>query len=70
MPHDLADGIVLSHLVGLITCSQNDREKIFELLNYPGADDPLNAKLEPAKILDNFELAVNVLRFSESYTQT
>lgn len=69
LPHDLADGIVLSHLVGIVTCSENDREKIFELLNYPGADNPLHS-IDDAKVLDNFELAVNVLRFSDAYTQS
>ena len=35
VPEDLANGIVLSHVVGFIACSQSDREKIFDLVNYP-----------------------------------
>lgn len=35
IPQDLENGIVLSHLVGYIVCSESDRIKIFELLNYP-----------------------------------
>ena len=63
IPQDLESGVVLSHLVGQVACTQSDREKIFDLLNYPGYEESLRND----QILENFELAYNVLKYSELY---
>lgn len=35
MDSDLRLGVAVSHLVGLILCTQDDMDKITKLLNYP-----------------------------------
>lgn len=65
LPDDISDGVVLSHLVGYLVCSQDDRQMIFDLLNYPDEQGRLHA----SKVKDNFDLAYNVLKCSETYIQ-
>lgn len=71
VPQELMNGLVLSHLVGYIACSHEDREKIFELLNYPKHPNSglinLHGHLQPDQIRENFDLAFNVLQFSQVY---
>lgn len=68
LPSDLMNGVVLSHLVGYVACSPDDREKIFELLNYPkdpnGGMIGLRGTLLPDQVRENFDLAYNVLQYS------
>ena len=73
LPHDLMNGIALSHLVGYVACSHDDRDKIFELLNYPtdshGGMLGLHGALEPDQVRENFDLAFNVLQYSQAYQE-
>ena len=71
IPQDLMNGVVLSHLVGYIACTADDRDKIFELLNYPkdqnGAMMGLQGSVQPDEVRENFDLAFNVLQYSQAY---
>jgi len=60
----LRDGIVLSHLVGYITCSYTDRQMIFDLLAYP-----TQGPVDLGKARENFDLAFNVLKHSQLYQE-
>lgn len=63
LPDDLWDGIVLSHVVGYTVCCEADRQMIFDLVNYPGAEGVLG----PEQARENFDLAYNVLKCSQTY---
>lgn len=65
LPDDMQDGVVVSHLVGNIACSQADRVKIFDLLHYPLSQE---TPLQLDQIIENFDLAYNVLKYSQCYT--
>ena len=55
--NDLFDGIALCHLVGFLTCSHSDQEKIKQLVYY---DAGTNSNLA----YQNIDLAVNILKSS------
>jgi hypothetical protein len=59
---DLTDGIALSHLVGYISCSPSDQEKIKQLVYYDATTTtgPIPSQLS----LQNLDLALNVLKSS------
>ena len=74
LPQDLMNGVVLSHLVGYVACTSDDRDKIFELMNYPrdatsGGMVGLAGHLSFDLIRENFDLAYNVLKYSQSYQE-
>jgi len=72
LPLDLLNGVTLSHLVGYIACSPEDREKIFELLHYPKDAEgmmALSGGLMSDELRENFDLAYNVLRYSQAYQE-
>lgn len=59
---DLTDGIALCHLVGYISCSVSDQEKIKQLVYY---DATVNSGPVPNELsLQNLDLALNVLKSS------
>ena len=65
LPHDLSNGVILSHIVGHLVCTPQDKLKIFDLLNYPQDGQVMDV----AQIRENFDLAYNVLQFSEMYRE-
>lgn len=67
LPEDLMNGVVISHLVGFISCSAQDRKLIFDLLNYPSPGE-FNI-LGKQQVRENFDLAYNVLKCSSVYME-
>ncbi|CDW89619.1 UNKNOWN [Stylonychia lemnae] len=58
--NDLRDGIAFCHLVGLITCTPSDQEKIRQLVYYDASSNGNNEDL----IAQNMDLALNILKNS------
>eukprot|EP00347_Sterkiella_histriomuscorum_P018003 403347156 len=58
--NDLKDGIALCHLVGFITCTPSDQEKIKQLVYYDAS-----LSLRNDLVLQNLDLALNILKNSQ-----